>query len=171
MKKNQILIFFTVITTFISCTQKKTNRVVEDKLNLLLEQKNYFQLQDELSKNLDELSDDRILYYNVFINKAFGQWKKSNQEIEILLDKHKQTLNDTLAVKLLDVKASNYLFLYEYKKATKIYKEILRAYKKVLDSSDLENYKKHKKFVCYILECKSAENAQRQRCNSRILQK
>jgi len=144
MKKIKILIFLTLIITFVSCTKKTTNSIVEDKLNLLLEQKNYFQLEDELLKNSNELSEDRILYYNVFINKAFGQRKKSNKEIEILLDKHKQTLNDTLIVKLLDVQASNYLFLYEYKKAAEIYTEILTTYKKVLDSTDLENYKNTK---------------------------
>ncbi|OOV16593.1 retropepsin-like aspartic protease [Flavobacterium sp. LM4] len=144
MKKNQILVILTLIATFVSCTKKTTNKIVEDKLNFLLEQKNYFQLQDELFKNLNELSDDRILYYNVFINKAFGQWEKSNHEIEILLNKHKQALNDSLTVKLLDVQASNYLFLYEYKKATKIYNDILTTYKKVLDSADLENYKNTK---------------------------
>ena len=143
MKKIQIVIFL-ILTTFVSCTKKTTNKIVEDKLNLLLEQKNYFQLQDELFKNLDELSEDRILYYNAFINKAFGQRKKSNQEIETLLNKHKQTLNDSLTVKLLDVQASNYIFLYEYKKATKIFDEILTTYKKVLDSADLENYKNTK---------------------------
>lgn len=126
--------------TFFSCSQKTTNNAVDKRLNSLLEKKEYFKLNDELVKNENELSEDRILYYKAFVNKAFGERVKSNENIETLFQKHKQTLNDTAIVKLLDVQAANYLYLYEYKKATTIYEQILKNYPKIIDSSDVANY-------------------------------
>jgi predicted aspartyl protease len=97
-----------------------------------------------LSKNENELSEDRILYYSVFINKAFGAREKSNNEIDILFKNYPKTLNDTTIVKLLDIQASNYLYLYQYKKATTVYENILKNHSKVLDSTDVANYKNAK---------------------------
>lgn len=135
------LLFAFLLTTIVGCSTKVTNKEVDNRLNNLLEKKEYFKLKDELAKNENELSEDRILYYNVFINKAFGKNQKSNNEIELLFEKYLKTLNDTTVVKLLDIQASNYLYMYEYKRASLIYEQILTNYSKVLDSTDVANYK------------------------------
>ena len=135
-------LFFTIImATILGCSSKTNNKLVDNKLADLLEKKDYFKLKDELIKNEKELTPDRVLFYNVFISKAFGDRQKSNSEVAILFERYYKTLNDTTIVKLLDVKAANYLYLYEYKKASLIYEEILGKHSKILDSTDVADYK------------------------------
>jgi hypothetical protein len=138
------LFFAILMATIFGCSSKTNNKLIDNKLANLLEKKEYFKLKDELIKNEKELTADRVLFYNVFINKAFGDRQKSNSEVGILFDKYYKTLNDTTIVKLLDVKAANYLYLYEYKKASLIYEEILGKHSKILDSTDVADYKNAK---------------------------
>jgi predicted aspartyl protease len=145
MKTIKSLFVLILLTTVFGCLQKVTNKIVDKKLNSLLESKEYFKLKDELAKSENELTEDRVLYYNVFLNKAFGEREKSNNDITLLFQKYPKTLNDTTTIKLLDIQASNYLYLYQYKKAADIYNNILTTYSKILDSSDVANYKNVKK--------------------------
>jgi hypothetical protein len=144
MKIIKKLFVLTLLTTVFGCSQKVTNKIVDNKLNNLLESKEYFKLKDEIAKSKNELTNDRVLYYNVFIKKAFGEREKSNNDITLLFEKYPKTLNDTTTVKLLDVQASNYLYLYQYKNAVDIYNNILTNYSKILDSSDVARYKNAK---------------------------
>ena len=140
IKKIIYLIVFSILTSLYSCSYKVSNKIVNNKLNNLLESKEYFILKDELAKSENEISKDRVLYYNVFINKAFGEREKSNNNITLLFQKYPKTLNDTTTVKLLDIQASNFLYLYRYKNAADIYNNILTNYSKILDSSEIANY-------------------------------
>jgi predicted aspartyl protease len=141
MKTIKNLFVLILLTTVFGCSQKITNKIVDNNLNNLLEKKEYFKLKDELAKSENELTEDRVLYYNVFINKAFGERENSNNNIALLFQKYSKTLNDTTTVKLLDIQASNYLYLYQYKNAADIYNIILTNYSKILDSSDVASYK------------------------------
>jgi predicted aspartyl protease len=140
IKKIIYLIVFSILTSLYSCSYKVSNKIVNNKLNNLLESKEYFILKDELAKSENEITKDRVLYYNVFINKAFGEREKSNNNITLLFQKYPKTLNDTTTVKLLDIQASNFLYLYRYKNAADIYNNILTNYSKILDSSEIANY-------------------------------
>jgi predicted aspartyl protease len=140
IKKIIYLIVFSILTSLNSCSYKISNKIVNNKLNNLLESKEYFMLKDELAKSENEITEDRVLYFNVFINKAFGEREKSNNNITLLFQKYPKTLNDTTTVKLLDIQASNFLYLYRYKNAADIYNNILTNYSKILDSSEIANY-------------------------------
>lgn len=136
------LILVLLATVVQGCTSKKrTDKKVDSQINQILEKKNYFKLKDAVELNEDKLTEDRLLYYNVFIAKAFGKHDLSTQYIDDLLKNHRQTLNDTMVVKLLDIKASNKIYNYQYKEASDIYTDILNNHHKVLDSSDIANYK------------------------------
>lgn len=134
------IFFLILIATFVGCSQKVLNKIVDNSLNNLLENKEYFKLKYELAKHENELTEDRALYYKVFVNKAFGEIENSNNIINVLFQKYPKTLNDTTIVKLLDIQASNYLYLYQYKKTVNIYENILNNYSNILDSSDVVNY-------------------------------
>ena len=141
MKAIKHLFMITFLTAVLGCSQKETNPLVDQKLNNLLERKEYFKLKEALAKSENQLTEDRVLFYTIFLNKAFGEREKSNNEIAVLFEKYPETLNDTTKLKLLDVQASNYLYLYQYKKAAGIYKDILTNYSTILDSADVVNYK------------------------------
>lgn len=137
--------FYLLLITLVGCSQKVSNQVVDGRLNDLLERKDYFKLRDELSKNESQLTEDRILYYNAFIKKAFGEREESNKDIDALLEKYTPTLDDTAVVALLDAQAANYLYLYQYQKAAAIFEEILTKHASTLDSADAASYKNAKK--------------------------
>jgi predicted aspartyl protease len=136
--------FYLLLITLVGCSQKVSNQVVDGRLNDLLERKDYFKLRDELSKNESQLTEDRILYYNAFIKKAFGEREESNKDIDALLEKYTPTLDDTAVVALLDAQAANYLYLYQYQKAAAIFEEILTKHASTLDSADAASYKNAK---------------------------
>lgn len=122
-------------------SQTTNNKLGDNKLNELLEKEDYFNLKDELAKNETKLTEDKVLFYSAFVNKAFGEREKSNNEIETLFQKHSKALNDTTKVKLLDAQATNYLYVYQYKKAADVLGQILNNYSTILDSADVANYK------------------------------
>ncbi len=140
MKPTYCILYMMVLAIAVSCAPQKNDKAADDALHTLLEQKDYFSLKEKLKENKDKLSEDRLLFYRVFVNKAFGEREKSNEDINTLFSRHRNTLNDTLIVKLLDAQAANYLYLYEYRKAATIYKDILTHYRNVLDSSDVADY-------------------------------
>lgn len=141
VKKYSLVIIKVLIVLLSSCSIQTPDKKTDVELNQLLEQRSYFKLAEQFEKNKAKLTDDRALFYNAFIAKAFGKQKESNQYIETIFEKHKNQFNDTLLVKLLDLQAANYLHLNNYKKSAEIYNSILNKYTKILDSTDINNYK------------------------------
>lgn len=141
MNKIKSLLTIVIVLLLTSCDNKTIDKKIDNQLNQLLEKKEYFKLNEVLEKNEDKLAEDRLFYYKAFVSKAFGQKGQSNNFVSILLEKYKNTLNDTLLVKLLNLKATNFINNYQYKQASETYNTILVKYPKVLDSADVANYK------------------------------
>jgi len=135
------LIIIGILFTLTSCVDKTTDKILDNWLNQLLEQKDYFKLRELLESNEDKLTEDRLLYYKAFVTKAFGEKDQSNKHINVLLKKYKNEFNDSTIKSLLDLKAANYLYNYDYKKASGIFANILNVYSNVLDSTDIADYK------------------------------
>jgi len=124
------------------CTSnQKNNLILENRLSELLQNKRFFDLQKELDKVKNDLSEDKILFYDLQIQNAFCNGKQSNKYADLLLNKHRKVLNDTMLVEVLTTQASNYTINYQYKEATEAYKTILEQYSNVLDSSVVASYK------------------------------
>ena len=140
MSNIKLLFFFIFLSSGLAQAQRISNQMLDNKLNDLLESKEYFKLNNELAQNENQLSDDRVLYYKIFVNSAFGKREIANNYLATLFDNYQTRLNDTATLKLLDIQASNYLYLYEYKKAADVYEEILTAHAKLLDSAELASY-------------------------------
>jgi predicted aspartyl protease len=140
MRIKNLFIFLFIITSGISNGQEVQNIIEYKKLNDLLNRKEYFKLNNELIRNGRKLTEDRKLYYKVFVDVAFGEREIANQSITTIFQKYRNSLNDTTVLKLLDIQASNYLYLYQYKKATNVYEYILTNHAELLDSSGVKNY-------------------------------
>lgn len=142
MKTIKSIIFFCLLINLISCASiKTTDKKIDHQLNRLLETKSFFKLRDAITENEAKLSEDRLLYYNVFIANAFGKHEESSKYIDKLLKNYPSTLNDTMHLKLLDIKADNKIYNYKYKEASDIHNEIITQHYKILDSAELANYK------------------------------
>ncbi|MDM8159583.1 aspartyl protease family protein [Labilibaculum sp. K2S] len=141
MKYLKNLIIIGILFTLTSCANKKTDKIIDNELNQLLEQKDYFKLRERLESNEDKLTEDRLLYYKAFVTNAFGEKKQSNEHINVLLEKYKNEFNDSTLTSLLDLKASNYLYSHDYKQASASYAKMLNDYPNVLDSVEIANCK------------------------------
>jgi len=129
-----------IALTLIKCAANKIDDTVDRELNILLEQKQYFELDRKLTKNANKLSDHRRIFYNAFVEKAFGRNSSSINYIDIILNRHKGSFNDSLVVELLDLKAANYIHEYNYSKASETYSKILKEYPTLLDSTEINEY-------------------------------
>jgi hypothetical protein len=119
---------------------RQDNPAANNMLAELLENKNLFKLQAELNNNKNNLSDSRFLYYEMYCGQAFNNLEKSSYCADILLDKYKKQLNDTVIAEILQVKADNYVRNYHYKEAADAYSLLLEQYKTVLNDEEIANY-------------------------------
>ncbi|MFN4000402.1 aspartyl protease family protein [Algoriphagus sp.] len=136
--KQLFILSFTIVLA--SCANQPNDPNIDNQLNQLLEQKSYFKLSELLENNEGKLTERRLLYYKAFVAKAFGERMESNVHINALLAKYQNELTYTTITRLLDLKAANHLYHYEYKEAADIYTTILEDYSNVLDSTDIINY-------------------------------
>jgi predicted aspartyl protease len=133
-------IIFGVVIILSACSNTITDKKIDNELQKLLEDKNYFKLEAFLAKNEDKLSEDRLLYYQALLDNSFGKANESNKKIEVLMDKYKDKLSDSIVVDLLSVKASNFIANYNYNEASNVYKELLKNYKKEIDSVEYKDF-------------------------------
>lgn len=137
MKK---LFYLLLVFLFANCSDKINHaEVVTHELNRLLEQKDYFALNESFKANKDVLSPQWNGYFQVFIHKAFGEMDEATSLIDRLLGGHRAELADSLALKLLDIKAANHVSQYNYAKAGAVYADMLTEYGHMLDSLDKVN--------------------------------
>ncbi len=141
MKNSIVLVCLSMFVCFACSNTSKNDPVIDKQLSDLLENKELFKLRNKLNEVQNNLSDDRILYYEAYCSLAFGEAEKSNEYISILLDKYKNKLSDSTVAGLLEAKASNCIRLYQYKETADIYKILLEQYQHVSDSSEMDNYK------------------------------
>ena len=137
----KISLYILLSSLFLNCSNNSIYKEdVDTKLEELLNKRDYFNLNSLLEANKENLKPERGLYFQVFISKAFGEKDKSTLIIDNLINDYGQSLSDTTIVKLLDIKASNNIYMYQYKNASDIYSTILSEYKGVIDSVDIVNY-------------------------------
>jgi hypothetical protein len=83
MKKNLRIILFSLnILVFASCSGVQTDPAADQYLSGLLESKNFFKLRSELVEAQSKLSEDRLLYYQMYCEQAFGDGLQSNKSAE-----------------------------------------------------------------------------------------
>lgn len=123
-----------------SCAEKVNVMVLDQELNQLLEQKNFFKLRSLLEQNSQHLPTHKQLYYQAFVARAFSQNQESNAHVTSLLQDYAAEFNDSAQLRLLDLKAANHLFLYEYQAAAALYGQILSQYPHLLEADELANY-------------------------------
>jgi predicted aspartyl protease len=142
MKTNLHIILITLVAlTFIGCADVKTDPATDTYLSGLLEGKNFFELRTELTNAQGKLSEDRFLYYKACCDNAFNDCPASEQCVEILFDKYKKQLQDSIISDLLAVKIRNHFRRFQYKETAETCQLLLTQYGNVLDSAKKADYK------------------------------
>jgi predicted aspartyl protease len=140
MKKSIYLLFILLLA---ACSEK-SNPIIEQQLHQLLEAKDIFRLETLLEKEQPQLSKSSFLYFEACLHNAFNRTEQSLQNVDMLLDKYKKSLNDTILREIYTLKFDNCLKQNRYKEAVEALKIALYQYGHVADSTEFsdtqENY-------------------------------
>jgi hypothetical protein len=123
------------------CCRQKSERASQ-QLQSLLDKKDYFRLSESLGAVMDKISTKSYTYYHAFVESAFNQVKKSQEDIQTLLTLYASVLNDTERVALLSLEEKNYFLAFDYAHAAQTDRELLNHYSHILDSTvvkDIQN--------------------------------
>lgn len=140
MKYLKIAALLILICGFSTPPHKSPAGDADARMKALLAQKDYFRLRECLQTDGPALSEDRLLYYKAFVARAFNDSEGSEACIHTLLSRYKERLADTLLLSLLDLRATNYIYMHRYRQASDVYSEILHTYAGLLDSSETAAY-------------------------------
>jgi predicted aspartyl protease len=131
----RIFLFFICFFAGAALYAADTNR-----LDSLLIRRHFFELQRELqSDTYANLPAHRKLYYQAFLHNFFHDLKTSNEEIAVLLEKHKKQLSDDEIGNLLMKKIDNHVKLYQYREAHLTTQLLLRKYKHALSDEERDD--------------------------------
>ncbi len=109
----------------------------KDNLERLLIEGNVFKLKEIVSANLRKMDKFDWLYYQCFIDNAFGKNEKSALETQMFL-KNPKGFNDTAVARMMEMQVYNYANLYQYTKAAEAGDQLLQRYAKYLDEDKLK---------------------------------
>jgi len=140
MKYLKITAVFILICGFTASPHKPAAAEADAKMKELLAQKDYFRLRECLQTAGRALSEERLLYYKAFVSRAFNDSEGAEACIHTLLSRHRHRFAGTVLLSLLDLRATNYIYMHRYRQASDVYSEILHTYAAVLDSSEIDAY-------------------------------
>lgn len=132
---------FIVLLLFVACNSgSRKVEVSESDLKNALDQNDFFTLSEKLTAIAQDIDKGKQLYYSAFVEKAFGHHAASNTAIDELLGQYSHQFPDSIIVELLDLKAANLLYQYQYKEVTDVYNTIITKHRASLDSNNVEQY-------------------------------
>ena len=116
----------------------KSDELVLEVLEQYIDVQDFFKLKSNFEMNKNALSEIHVLYYGSIISNVFNMAEESNADIELLLSKHKASLNDTMLNTLYLTKLLNHINLYEYRAAADASDLIQNSFLALNDSSEVE---------------------------------
>ena len=133
------LISCALVASLLVAGCEKSNPSVERQLIQMLDNKDFFRLETRLGKERSQLSKGIVMYLDAHLQNAFNQTEQSLQTIDILLNRYKKSLNDTLLLSLYQLKFDNLLKQCRYGEAVEALKISIDTYGHANDSVDAEN--------------------------------
>ena len=135
---------FLITLVLVSCTGQKKgdgNPLIEQKLQALLDNHEYFKLRSDLAKYDHLILPAKRQYFRAFVASAFNHYQESILLIDSVLTTKDLFLRDSARVDLMLLLRDNYFKTFHYDEAAKVGRELLTNYKNVLGdrSHDVEN--------------------------------
>ncbi|WP_205511415.1 pepsin/retropepsin-like aspartic protease family protein [Longitalea arenae] len=130
------------ITLFLICFLSGISLFAADikRLDSLLSRRHFFELQRALESDINrDLPAYRKLYYQAFLYNFFHNLTRSNEVINLLLEKHKKQLTPGRIGSLLMKKIDNHVKLYQYREAHLTTQLVLRKYRQVLSAEERDD--------------------------------
>lgn len=136
MNKIIIKILLFMLSISISTASARDNSFNE--LYKLYHDKDYFRFINNLNKN--DLGGWEKAALNSFALSISNKNRQSNDSIETLIGSYGKNIKDSLMLELYETLVQNSLVLYEYAKSLKYAELIMKNYKNLLDSNDIDEY-------------------------------
>ncbi len=114
-----------IAMTLASCGGTKNDVEIDAKLQGLLDNKDYFSLREEFDRTKGALTQERALYYRVWLDNAFNRCEESNAAIDDLLARPTVQSSDSLVTVLLALRAGNFSRLNRYREAAQTYRQLI----------------------------------------------
>ena len=128
----RICIFLMVLSSLMAC--EKAFQPIK-KLNDIVENKNFGELNTELTINRKSYDDKALIYYDLILKSVLNQPQESN----ILIQKFRNQFgkfSDTVNYNLVQTEYYNYLKLLNNRKLKELSSVLIENYQKFIDSSD-----------------------------------
>ena len=142
--KNILLLFITFSVLLVQCTEhatKASSSAIKAKLSELLNEKEFFKLEEQLNSSKDRIDDGQRLYFQAFLDNAFNRNVASVTTIDTLLNDHSSSLTDSSKAALQLLQGDCHFKLFQYAKAAQSDSLILDRYSKSLDSNQVNDIK------------------------------
>jgi hypothetical protein len=120
-----------------SCANK-LSKEQSSKLLTFYKEKNFFKLEELMSKIKFDNGNPDLVLYSATLDNAFNRPEESNRLINILLNEYPKYFSDTIVKNLYSMRSANAFRLQDYKNAY-IYDSIINTqYRHVCDSSEID---------------------------------
>jgi predicted aspartyl protease len=129
----KIILFMLSMSVSVSAQVNSFNELYK-----LYDDKDYFRFINNLYHS--EINGWERTVLNSFALSISNKNKQSNDSIETLLGSYKENIKDSLKLGLYETMVQNSLVMHEYSKALKYAEIIMKDYKSLLDSNDIEEY-------------------------------
>lgn len=135
MKK--LFVYLIAMVVFTNCSTKLTKEQ-DNKLLTFYKEKNFFKLDELMSKIKFNIANPDLVLYRATIDNVFNKPEESNQLINVLLKEQPKYFNDTVVKELYYMRSANAYRLQNYKSAYFDDSIIVNRYRNVCDSSEIE---------------------------------
>jgi hypothetical protein len=138
MKK--IIVYLIVLSLFTTCSTKLSNEQ-SSQLKKFYTEKNYFKLDNLMSKIKISKSNPDLLLYRATLDNVFNKPETSTGLINTLLEKYPEYFNDSIIKDLYVMRSENAFRMQDYRSAYYDDSTIVSKYGQVCDSTDLDSRK------------------------------
>jgi predicted aspartyl protease len=134
---NRFILFLGILVCSNSCNTD--SHIAYTKIYTLIEQDNFFKAKEIYLKDKANLTKPYQQFTEAVLDNAFNQLEKSDKKINILINL-KNSVPDSLQVKLYEIKYDNAVKRYYYKEAKNAIQTVLSDYKKYLKEEEISDF-------------------------------
>src|SRR5680860_765903 len=134
---NRFILFLGILVCSNSCITD--SHIAFNKIYTLIEQGNFFKAKEIYLEDKANLTKPYQQFTEAVLDNAFNQLEKSDKKINSLINL-KNSIPDSLQVKLYNIKYDNAVKRYHYKEAKNAIQTVLNDYKKYLKEEEISDF-------------------------------
>lgn len=139
------LLFIPAMLALVSCSRPagtSQHAAAAKNLKALLDQKEYFRLEQQFGLDKAKLDNENRLYFKSYLDNAFNRNSEAIADADSLLDANVFKLTDSVKAELYLLQSDSYFKIYQYAKAARCDSDALKIYareKHTAGTDDINN--------------------------------